>query len=182
MNEILETPRLRLRQWRDEDRPAFAELNADLRVMEHFPQTLERTESDAMAERIRQRIEQNGWGLWAVEATGVSPFIGYVGLTVPRFEAHFTPCIELGWRLAHAYWGRGYATEAACAAVDHAFDRLNLKELVAFTVPANIRSRAVMKRLGMTNDSAEDFDRPGFADPYRRHVLYRLAATDWLAR
>jgi RimJ/RimL family protein N-acetyltransferase len=183
MTAPLTTARLRLRQWRDEDYPAFAALNADPRVMEHFPKALDREESDAMAGRIRQRIEKDGYGLWAVEVVGQHPFIGYVGLTVPRFEAHFTPCIELGWRLAQAHWGHGFATEAAHAACAFAFERLSLAEIVAFTVPANSRSRGVMARLGMTRDPADDFAHPRVAEshPLRLHVLYRLTARDWMA-
>jgi RimJ/RimL family protein N-acetyltransferase len=180
---MLTTARLRLRQWQDTDLSAFAELNADPRVMEHFPRTLDRAESDAMAGRIRRRIDQDGYGLWAVEVTGVSPFIGYVGLAVPRFEAHFTPCTELAWRLAHAHWGQGYATEAATAALAFAFDDLGLDQVVAFTTPGNLRSRRVMERLRMTRNPAEDFDRPNLppGSPHCRHVLYRLHKTAWNA-
>jgi RimJ/RimL family protein N-acetyltransferase len=178
---MLATARLRLRQWRDDDLPAFAALNADPRVMEHFPKTLDRTESDAMAGRVRRHIEENGHGLWAVEVTGVCPFIGFVGLATPRFEAHFTPCTELGWRLAYGHWGRGYATEAAGAVLEFAFERPGLKEVVAFTTHANRRSRRVMERLGMTHDPADDFDHPNLPDdsPHRPHVLYRLRRADW---
>lgn len=178
---MLTTARLRLRAWRDEDLAPFAALNADPRVMEHFPQALDRAESDAMAGRVRQRIEENGYGLWAVEVPGVSPFIGYVGLTTPRFEAHFTPCTELGWRLAFEHWGQGYATEAAQAALAFAFEKLGLDQVVAFTTHANRRSRRVMESLGMTYDPADDFDRPGLpADsPHRAHVLYRSLREDW---
>ena len=173
---MLSTARLLLRAWRDEDRPAFAALNADPAVMEFFPGVLERAESDAMAERIRAHWARHGFGLWAVEVPGVAPFIGYVGLSAPRFEAAFTPCVEIGWRLAAAHWGRGYATEAARAALAHGFGELALTEIVSFTVPANGRSRAVMERLGMRRDPAEDFDHPLLppGHPLQRHVLYRL--------
>src|SRR3954468_13161070 len=118
--------RVRLRQWRETDLPAFAAINADPRVMEFMPNLLTSAESDAMAERIGSAIERDGFGLWAVEVPGVAEFIGFVGLSRPKFEAHFTPCVEIGWRLAHEYWGRGYATEAATAALQDGFGRLEL--------------------------------------------------------
>lgn len=172
------TARLRLRAWRDDDRPAFAALNADRRVMEHFPKLLTREESDALFDRIQRHFAEHGFGLWAVEAEGVAPLVGFVGLNVPTFEAPFTPCVEIGWRLAAEHWGRGYATEAARAALDFAFGPLDLPEVVSFTVPANARSRAVMHRLGMMRREEEDFDHPALAEghPLRRHVLYRLRA------
>ena len=181
---MLRTPRLILRPWRDDDLAPFAALNADPAVMEHLPALLGRAESDALAGRIRSLFEERGLGLWAVEVPGVAPFVGYVGLAPPRFEAHFTPCVEVGWRLARPHWGRGYATEGAAAALDDGFARLGLGAVVSFTVPANRRSRAVMERLGMTHDAADDFDHPAFAPrhPLRRHVLYRLSRARWEAR
>jgi RimJ/RimL family protein N-acetyltransferase len=171
-------PRVLLRRWRDEDRAPFAALNADPQVMQFFPRPLERVESDALVERIERHFAEHGFGLWALELPGVAPFIGFAGLAVPRFTAHFTPCVEIGWRLAAGHWGHGYATEAARAALTRGFGRHGLLEVVSFTVPANRRSRAVMVRLGMTHDPAEDFDHPGLPEghPLRRHVLYRLAA------
>jgi RimJ/RimL family protein N-acetyltransferase len=174
----LHTPRLCLRPWRAEDLPAFAALNADPRVMEFFPKTLNRAESDARAARIRDEFARRGFGLWAVEVPGVADFIGFVGLTVPGFEAHFTPCVEIGWRLAFEHWCRGYATEAARAALAFGFDpdRLALDEVVSSTTTANRRSRAVMERLGMARSPADDFDHPALPEghPLRRHVLYRI--------
>ena len=145
--------------------------------MEFFPKVLDRTESDANAARISEHFEHYGFGLWAVEVVGIADFIGFVGLNIPKFEAHFTPCVEIGWRLAYEHWGRGYATEAARAALDFAFDRLQFDEIVSYTVPANDRSRRVMERLGMTRLPAEDFGHPNLAegDPLRRHVLYRMS-------
>jgi len=177
----IETPRLFLRPWRDSDLPAFAVMNADERVMEFFPKRLERAESDAVAAAIRQRMEQRGFGFWAVEAPGVADFIGFVGLSVPMFASHFTPCVEIGWRLAFAQWGRGYATEAARAALGFGFARLGLEEIVSFTVPKNARSRHVMEKLGMTRDEADDFEHPQLPQghPIRRHVLYRLSRGQW---
>lgn len=169
------TPRLHLRPWRDEDLPAFATMNADPEVMEFFPKTLDRAESDAMATRIRDHFVRRGYGFWAVEIPGVANFIGFVGLSVPAFETHFTPCVEIGWRLARAHWGLGYATEAARAAIDFGFRQLALDEIVSFTVPANRRSRGVMERIGMSRLPADDFDHPVLPEghPLRRHVLYR---------
>lgn len=169
----IQTERLLLRRWRPSDRDPFAALNADARVMEHFPAILTRAESDAMVERIAEHFDRHGFGLWAVEVREQSPFIGFVGLAVPSFHAHFTPCVEVGWRLAAEFWGRGYATEAARATLMFGFGPVALKEIVSFTVPENARSRRVMERLGMTHHAADDFDHPGLPDR-RRHVLYRL--------
>ncbi len=172
---MLETNRLLLRAWRSEDLAPFAALNADPRVMEHFPAPLSRAESDALAERIQAHFDAHGFGVWAVEAPGVAAFAGFVGLAVPRFEAHFTPCVEIGWRLAAEHWGRGYATEGARAAMAFGFESLELDEIVSFTAPANVRSVRVMEKLGMTRDPEEDFDHPSLPEghPLRRHVLYR---------
>jgi len=175
----IRTDRLLLRRWRDEDLVPFAELNADPDVMTYMPSLLDRQESDALATRIREQFALRGFGLWAVEVPEVASFIGFVGLSVPRFSAAFTPCVEVGWRLARPHWGRGYATEAARASVAFGFDRVGLEEIVSFTVPANSRSIAVMERLGMTHDPADDFDHPSLpaGHPLGRHVLYRLTCT-----
>lgn len=172
----MRTERLILREWRDEDLAPFADLNADPLVMEHFPSALSREESDALAARIRANLAARGFGLWAVEVAGGAPFIGFVGLSVPAFEAPFTPCVEIGWRLARSAWGHGYATEAARAALAYGFTIVGLEEIVSFTAEGNLRSRQVMERLGMTRDPAEDFDHPRLAHCPRlvRHVLYRL--------
>jgi RimJ/RimL family protein N-acetyltransferase len=175
----LRTDRLVLRHWRPEDRAPFAALNADAEVRRHFPSVLDRAQSDAEADRHAAALDERGWGLWAVEVVevvGAEPFVGFVGLAPATFEASFTPAVEIGWRLARAAWGRGYATEAARAVVAHAFGPLGLDELVSFTAVANDRSRHVMEKLGMTHDPAEDFDHPNVAEghPLRRHVLYRL--------
>jgi len=176
----IRTDRLLLRRWVQSDRAPFAELNADARVMEHFPSVLTRAESDAAVDRIEAHFERHGFGLWAVEVPDRAPFIGFVGLAVPSFDAHFTPCVEVGWRLAVDRWGRGYATEAARAALAIGFGPLALEEIVSMTVPDNHRSRRVMERLGMTRDPADDFVHPSQQD-HRRHVLYRLQATDFNA-
>ena len=179
--DLINTERLVLRRWRTTDRNAFARLNADPLVMEHFPSALNRAESDAFADRIDVGFIAHGYGLWAVEVPGEAEFIGYVGLALATFEAHFTPAVEVGWRLARDYWGRGFATEAARAAVTDGFDRVGLEEIVSFTVPANERSWRVMERLGMTRDPADDFDHPRLPVGHhlRRHVLYRLRRADY---
>ena len=171
----LRTARLLLRRWRDDDRAPFAALNADPLVTEFLPGPLSRADSDALADRIAAHFAAHGFGLWAIEAPGQVPFAGFVGLAVPAFKAAFTPCVEVGWRLSASCWGRGYATEGARAALAVGFSRLGLAEIVSFTVPANVRSRRVMERLGMTHDPADDFDHPALpdGDPLRRHVLYR---------
>lgn len=170
------TERLILRHWREADRELFARMNRDPFVMEHFPALLSREESDALVDGILKHITRHGFGLWAAELRDSGSFIGYIGLAVPRFEAAFTPCVEIGWRIAAEYWGRGLATEGARAVVRFAFEELKLPELVSFTVPANVRSRRVMEKLGMTHDSCDDFNHPLLPEghPLRRHVLYRL--------
>ena len=177
----MRTERLILRRWRDADREPFAALNADPLVMEHHPSTLDRTASDALVDRIESDFDRLGFGLWAIEVPGVAPFIGFVGLAEPTFAAHFTPAVEVGWRLDRAFWGRGYATEAAVAALGFGFGSAGLEEIVSFTVQENVRSRGVMERLGMTHDPSDDFDHPRFATGHRccRHVLYRLSRAQW---
>jgi ribosomal-protein-alanine N-acetyltransferase len=171
----LTTERLILRPWREADLEPFAALNADPRVMEFMAGLLDRAGSDALVARAQAHFDTQGFGLWAMEVPGVAPFTGFVGLMRPRFEAHFTPCVEVGWRLAFAHWGKGYATEAARAALAFGFGTAGLDEIVSFTAAGNARSRAVMARLGMVHDPREDFDHPSLpADhPLRRHVLYR---------
>jgi ribosomal-protein-alanine N-acetyltransferase len=171
----LTTARLRLRPWQEADLAPFAALNADPRVMEHFRQCLSRAESDAFVERIQQHFREHGFGFWAVEDRESGQFVGKVGLGWAKFAAHFTPCIEIGWRLTYDSWGRGYATEAARAALDDGFERLALDEIVAFAATTNTRSHHVMERLGMTRSPADDFDHPNLPAGHRleRHVLYR---------
>jgi RimJ/RimL family protein N-acetyltransferase len=173
----LRTARLLLRRWRQIDREPFANLNADPVVMEHFPGVLSRAESDAMVDRIEAQFDEVGYGLWAVETPDEAPFIGFVGLSVPKFQAHFMPAVEIGWRFDRTYWGRGFATEAARAALADGFDRAGLREIVSFTAPANVRSTRIMERLGMTHNPADDFEHPTLPEGHRlrRHVLYRLS-------
>jgi RimJ/RimL family protein N-acetyltransferase len=180
----LETERLILRPWRKEDRAPFAALNADPRVAAHLAGVMSRAESDAVVDRILDGFARHGHGPWALEIKAGAPFIGFCGIWRPSFTAHFTPCTEVGWRLAYDAWGKGYATEAAEAALAYAFGALGLTEIVAYTTPGNLRSRRVMERLGMTYDPADDFDHPLQPEgaPARPHVLYRLRREDWEAR
>ncbi len=178
MAELIEfdTERLRLRQWCAADREPFAALNADLKVMEFFPALLSRRESDAMANRCEALIVERGWGLWAVETINTQEFIGFVGLHTPAPELPFSPCVEVGWRLVAKHWGKGYATEAARGALRVGFEQLGLPEIVSFTSVVNIRSRAVMERLGMC-DTEETFEHPNVpvGSALRKHCLYRLS-------
>lgn len=173
----LPTDRLLLRWWKPEDRAPFYQLNADPAVNEFLTGPFTRDESDHVAARIETHFEQHGFGWWAVEIPERVPFIGFVGLSVPHYKAPFTPCVEVGWRLDREYWGQGYATEAARAALKFGFETLKLDEIVAMTVPANHRSRNVMEKLGMTRDPADDFDHPLLPADHRlsRHVLYRIS-------
>jgi RimJ/RimL family protein N-acetyltransferase len=169
---IIETARLGLRNWQEEDVPLFAKMNADPRVMEFFPSLLTATETAEMIQRIQTHIKTNGFGFWAVELKDSNEFIGFTGLAIPRFQAAFTPCVEIGWRLAAEYWNKGYAQEAANACFDYGFDQLQLPEIVAFTTVANKRSIYVMERTGMKYQM--EFDHPSVdeAGGLRRHVLY----------
>ena len=178
-----ETSRLRLRVWRDADREAFAALNADPRVMEFFPSVLDRATSDAGIDVWRAQFAEQGWSNWAVEVKDGAPCIGFVGLSIPRRVLPFSPCVEIGWRIAHAHWGHGYATEAARGALAIGFERLGLDEIVSFTTLTNARSRAVMERIGM-RDAHEDFEHPGVPEGHalRPHCLYRLTRSVWAAQ
>ena len=175
------TERLVLRAWRPGDRDAFAVLNADPAVVEFLPGPLDRSASDALAARIEVHWEQRGYGLWAVEVPGVAPFVGFVGLSQAVFPAPFTPAVEVGWRLAPAAWGHGYATEGGRASLAFAFDTAGLDEIVSFTAVNNTRSRRVMERIGMSRDPADDFEHPNvtIGSPLRPHVLYRLGRDGW---
>jgi RimJ/RimL family protein N-acetyltransferase len=172
---VIETPRLILRPWRDSDLAPFAEQNADPFVMRFLLGPLSREESDAYVARARNDLIETGFCKWAVEAPGVAPFIGAVGLNRVRFEASFTPAVEVAWRLHRSYWGQGYATEAARAAIEDGFTRLGLTEIVALTTLSNVPSMRVMEKLGMTRTI--EFDHPSVPEgnPLRRHILYRLA-------
>jgi RimJ/RimL family protein N-acetyltransferase len=179
----LNTDRLILRGWRKSDRPPFAAMNADPEVMRFFRAPLDGAASDAFADRIESAFEQDGYGLWAVEVRATGSFIGFIGLARQTFEAHFTPAVEVGWRLRRESWGHGYATEGARAALAHGFGAAGLDEIVSMTTRTNERSQAVMRRLGLTRDPAGDFEHPLLPEghPLRPHVLYRLRRDDWLA-
>jgi ribosomal-protein-alanine N-acetyltransferase len=180
---VITTERLMLRPWRDDDLERFAALNADPRVREFFPAVQTYQESADSMRFILDHWQRRGFGLWAVEVIGGAPFIGFIGLSVPSFHAPFMPCVELGYRLAFAQWGHGYATEGARAALDFGFRVVGLTEVVAMTATNNERSRRVMERLGMSHDPADDFDHPQIPDghPLCRHVLYRIGARRWNA-
>ena len=171
----LHTKRCVLRQWKNSDLAPWAEMNADPEVRRYFPKLLSAEQAAAEAGRCRAAIDQRGWGLWALELPGELPFAGFVGLMPLHFDAPFVPAVEIGWRLARVAWGRGYATEAAHAALQFAFTTLALPEVVSIAVPSNAPSLRVMARIGMARDAAGDFDHPRVeaGHPLRHHVLYR---------
>ncbi len=174
------TERLVLREFLPTDLDPFAAMNADRVVMEHFVRTMTREDTERFVERIEAHWRTEGWGLWALERRDSGAFIGYTGLWPVRFEVAFEPKVEVGWRLAAEHWGHGFATEAARAAVDVAFDRLGWPEVTSFTAVANERSQAVMRRIGMRREPEWDFDHPAVPDghPVRPHVFYRLRADE----
>lgn len=171
------TARLVLRNWREGDRAPFAAMCADPRVMEFFPETLTREQSDAVIDRLGAHIERHGYGFWALEEQATGAFLGFTGLANVDFAAPFVPAVEIGWRLAHRHWGKGYASEAARGCLDFGFNALGLPEIVSFAVVANVRSRRVMERLGMVRDAGCDFDHPRLpaGHPLQRHAFYRIA-------
>jgi RimJ/RimL family protein N-acetyltransferase len=178
----LETERLLLRRWRPEDREPFAAMNADPDVMRHFLRPLTREESDAMVGRIEARFDEKGYGLWAVERKGDAAFLGFIGLSWQTFEAPFTPCAEVGWRLARHAWGHGYATEGARECLRFGFEEVGLDEIFSFTSAGNADSRHVMEKIGLHRDPADDFEYPNMppGHPLRPHVLYRLRREEFL--
>jgi RimJ/RimL family protein N-acetyltransferase len=177
----LDTPRLRLRTWRDADRELFAAMNVDQRVLEFLPGPIEREASDASIDRWQEQFATQGWGIWAVERKDQECFIGFTGLTVPRRVLPFSPCVEVGWRLAAEHWGHGFATEAARAALQAGFERVGLDEIVSFTALGNRRSRAVMERIGL-HDTGTVFGHPAVPQdhPMHAHCLYRITRAQWL--
>lgn len=172
----LRTQRTLLRHWVDADLEPWVAMNADPEVRRYFSSVATREQALAEAQRARANLARRGWGPWVLEVPGVLPFAGFVGLFVPAWSAHFTPAVEIGWRLPRNAWGQGYASEAAAAAAAFALDLLELDELVAITVPDNLPSRRVMTRIGMQHDVEGDFAHPALAvdHPFSRHVLYRL--------
>ena len=178
---VIEADRLILRPWQERDLEPFARLNADPRVMQYFPSVLSRKESDNLARRIIAKFEEQGWGLWAASVPNVLDFIGFIGLAKATFEAHFTPAVEVGWRLAFDHWGKGYATQGAKAVLAYGFETINLPEIISFTAKQNTRSRGVMERIGMHYNPRDDFDHAKLPEGHslRPHVLYRLTAEEW---
>ncbi len=176
----IRTERLLLREWRDEDAEPLAKMSADAAVMEHLGGPMSRAESDAAMMRCRAR-RAAGMGPWALEAPGVASFVGFVGLMHTSFEAPFTPCVEVLWRLAREHWGKGYASEAARASLREGFEVHELDAIVSFTVLANVRSQRVMERIGMTRSHRDDFDHPmvPVGSPLRPHILYRITRDEW---
>lgn len=180
---MIETSRLILRKWRDADRAPFAAINADPEIMCYFLAAHHRGESDAYIDRANLKIEEDGCGFFAVERKADGVLIGVAGLAVLRPEYPFEPGYEVGWRLDKTAWGQGYACEAARASLKLGFERFNPKEILAFTVPDNVKSRAVMTRIGMSHDAEGDFDHPNLPEGHalRRHVVYRITREEWLA-
>jgi RimJ/RimL family protein N-acetyltransferase len=178
----LESARLLMREWRDDDLPAFAHMCADPRVMRYFPDTLSRLESAALIGLIRGHFAELGFGLWALERKDTGEFIGFTGLSVVNFNASFTPAIEIGWRLAYEHWGLGFASEAAWTVLGCGFERLELDQIVSFTARSNEQSQKVMQAIGMTTDARDDFAHPLLeqGDPLQAHVLYRITRQQWL--
>ena len=177
----LETERLVLRRWTDDDLAPFAAINADPEVSRLLRGPLDRARSDALVERAETSFETLGYGLWATEVRATGELIGFVGLARQTFEAHFNPSVEVGWRLSRSSWGHGYATEGGLAALDFGFEAVGLEEIVSITTVTNERSRAVMRRLGMTRDPADDFEQPQLpaGHPLRPGVLHRLTREQW---
>jgi RimJ/RimL family protein N-acetyltransferase len=177
---MITTARLQLRQWQSSDYAPFAAMCADPIVMEYFPNVLTTEQSQAMVDLIQAKIADQGWGFWAVEILETGAFAGFVGLNRPAYPLPFAPCVEVGWRLDKAFWGQGYATEAGNAALEFGFNTLQLDEIVSFTAVPNVRSQAVMQRLGMTN-MGQNFEHPLVpeGDRLREHVLYKITQDQW---
>ena len=176
----LYTPRLILRQWQNSDRDAFAGLTASARVMQYFPATLSRAQSDQSIDSFSASIDTNGWGFWACESRATGEFAGFIGLNAPGYELPFSPCVEVGWRLAERFWGNGLATEGALASLHYAFNELGLDEVISMTPVTNLASIAVMKKIGMSNTNS-NFMHPRIADKHalQEHVLYKINQAAW---
>lgn len=180
---ILETKRLILRAWQKSDVESMFTINQDPKVMEYYPSLQDKAQTQRFIERINQHQNKHGFSLYVVELKSTGEMIGYVGLLRPDFEAHFTPTVEIGWRLASQFWGQGYATEAAKAVLHYAFTQINLTEIVSFTTKDNLKSRRVMQKIGLSHDPKDDFDHPNLdkKNPLCRHVLYRITKQEYLA-
>lgn len=181
MASYIETERLILRDWQESDLEPFAALNQDARVMDFFPSLRSYKESIDSMQKMDGHIAEHGFGPFAVSLKTTGEFIGFIGIMVVDLDVPFAPAVEIGWRLAFEYWGKGYATEGAKAVLKYGFEKVNLSEIVSFTVPANRRSRHVMEKIGMHRDPKDDFDHPKIAmgNPLRKHVLYRLSKEEW---
>ena len=177
----IRTARVLMRRWHEADREPFSALNADPRVMEYFPAVLTRAQSDRLMARSRLASIDTGTGCGRSSWNETGEFVGFTGIALVSIEAHFAPAVEVAWRLARFAWGHGYATEAGRAALAFGFEQAGLGEIVAYTSASNLRSRAVMERLGMNHDASEDFDHPTLEQGHRlqRHVLHRMALADW---
>ena len=180
--DFLKTERLTLRRWKESDLAPLTAMNMDAEVMQYFPSTLTPEQTQKMVEKIEETFINKGFGLWAVETKQTKEFIGFAGLSKPGFSAPFTPCVEIGWRIASKFWGEGYAPEAAREILKDAFKRLNLLEVVSFTAKANSNSIRVMRKIGMIRDPKDDFYHPAIEKDNRlaEHVLYRLSKKQWL--
>jgi len=176
----IETERLILRRWREEDKLPFAKLNADPLVMKYFSEVLTTKKSNELADRCETLITKNGWGFWAVETISDNRFIGFTGLNQPEYELPVNSCVEIGWRFSAEAWGQGYATEAAKACLDFAFQNLVLDEVYSFSTVSNQKSRAVMERLNMVNQNL-NFNHPLVPDndKLQEHVLYKIELQQW---
>ena len=183
---MITTERLILRAWKNEDVLPYAEMNADPRVREFFPSVLTREHSEAEDRRLQAIYDEDGFCFFAAELIKTGEFVGFIGLLTMTFAVPFIaqPAVEIGWRLSHKYWGKGLATEGARGAVRYAFETLKLHEILAITVPANVRSRRVMEKIGMKHLPELDFDHPGVpvGHPLRPHVLYALKRNSYLNR
>ncbi|MER9726974.1 MULTISPECIES: GNAT family N-acetyltransferase [unclassified Mesorhizobium] len=186
---MLQTKRLLLREWKDEDVDSFARMNDDPRVARYLGQFADRAAIEAWRNVQRDHFRTYGYGIWALEDLDTGGGIGFCGLMNVPYQTHFTPAVEIAWRLHAEYWGRGYATEAASAALSFGFERVGLSEVVAYAFVENLASRRVMERLGMSHDPQDDFDLPGGVEALRRvqgvealrrQVLYRLKVGDWV--
>jgi RimJ/RimL family protein N-acetyltransferase len=179
----LNSARLLMRQWRDDDLKVFAAMCADPQVMRYFPAPLSRLESAKLIGRIRGHFAEYGFGLWALERQDTGEFIGFTGLNLVGFDAHFTPAVEIGWRLAREHWGLGFASEAAWTVLGCGFEQLELDEIVSFTAVSNLSSQKVMQAIGMHHRPSDDFPHPKLKDghPLKPHVLYRINRKGWLA-
>lgn len=179
---FIETPRLILRQWEQKDYEPYTSLNCDPEVMKYFPSVKSPDETLAQIKRISEAIGRHGYGFWAVERKDNHHFIGFTGLSVPGFEAYFSPCVEIGWRLSKENWGQGFATEAALSCLDFGFKYLGLNEIYSFTSIYNDRSEKVMRRIGM--NKIGEFDHPLIADGHwlERHLVYKTTRLDWVLK